>query len=718
MEPIRYEQDASGIVTLTFDAPGERVNTLTDAMRERFAQCVEQLAAQKESIKGVILASAKDTFFAGGNLKRLYDMQPKDAQRLFDSTEQTKRALRALETLGCPVVAALGGTALGGGLEIALACHHRIALDKPKAQFGLPEATLGLMPGAGGVVRLTRLLGLAAAQPYLQDGRLLAPAQALKAGLVHELAGTPDELIAKARAWIAANPAGSAPASQPWNRPGFAPPGGGNNAPAVKRWISTAAAQVRAKTRGLYPAPEAIVCASVEGMQVDFDTASRIETRYFVKLATGQVAKNIIGTFWFQANEIKSGAQRPAGVPKGEIKTLAVLGAGMMGKGIAYVAAQRGIEVWVKDATRAQAEGARAHAEQLLAKRVEKGEIDPAKSAQILARIHAAERYDELAHVDMVVEAVPENPALKAEVIKALEPLLRPTAIWASNTSTLPITGLAQASTRPARFVGTHFFSPVHRMQLVEVIKGAKTGSDTLAQALDFVMQLGKTPIVVNDSRGFFTSRVFSTFTREGVAMVGEGQDAASIEAAAIFAGFPVGALAVLDEVSLSLSFNNRLETLKAYAAEGRPLPVHGADDVMRKMIDEFSRKGRLAGGGFYDYPKDSGKTLWPGLAQHFFKPGSQIPQQDKIDRLLFCMALESVRILQEGVLDSVRDGNIGSVLGIGFPRWTGGVFQFLNQYGLQRAVERAEYLAGRYSPERFAPPDLLRDKARKNENF
>ena len=718
MEPIRYEQDADGIVTLTFDAPGERVNTLTDAMRERFAQCVEQLVAGKGSVTGVILTSAKETFFAGGNLKRIYDMRPEDAQRLFDSTEQTKRALRRLETLGCPVVAALNGTALGGGFEIALACHRRIALDQPKVQFGLPEATLGLMPGAGGVVRMTRLLGLAAAQPYLQDSRLVSPAQALKAGLVHELASAPDELMGKARAWIAANPAGSPAAVQPWDRPGFAPPGGGNEAPEVKRWISTAAAQVRAKTRGLYPAPEAIVCASVEGMQVDFDTASRVETRYFIKLATGQVAKNIIGTFWFQAGEIKSGAQRPAGTPKGEVKTLAVLGAGMMGKGIAYVAAQRGIEVWVKDATLAQAEGARGHAEQLLAKRVEKGEIDAAKKAQILARIHPAERYEELAHVDMVVEAVPENPALKADVTRALEPLLRATAIWASNTSTLPITGLAQASTRPERFVGTHFFSPVHRMQLVEVIKGAKTASQTLAHALDFVMQLGKTPIVVNDSRGFFTSRVFSTFTREGVAMLGEGQDAASIEAAALFAGFPVGALAVLDEVSLSLSFNNRLETLKAYAAEGRPLPAHGADDVMRRMLEEFGRKGRAAGGGFYDYPKDAPKTLWPGLARHFLKPEAQIAQQDKIDRLLFCMAIESVRILQEGVLDSVRDGNIGSVLGIGFPRWTGGVFQFLNQYGLKRAVERAQYLAERYSPDRFAPPELLKQKAAKNENF
>lgn len=712
--PIHYNQAADGIVTLTFDAPDESVNTLTDAMRACFVERVEQLVAGKDSISGVILTSAKETFFAGGNLKRIYGIQPEHAQVFFDSTELIKRALRRLETLGKPVVAALNGTALGGGFEIALACHHRIALDKPRVQFGLPEATLGLMPGAGGVVRVTRLLGLAAAQPYLQDSKLMSPAEAREAGLIHALVQTPDELLAQARAWIAAHP----DARQPWDRPGFVPPGGSNEAPEVKRWISTAAAQVRAKTRGLYPAPEAILCASVEGLQVDLDTASRIETRYFTSLATGSVSKNIIGTFWFQANEIKAGAQRPAGVPKGEIRTLAVLGAGMMGKGIAYAAAARGIEVWVKDATQAQAEGARAHADQLLARRVEKGEIDEARRAQILARIHAAGRYEELAHVDMVVEAVPENPALKADVTRALEPLLRDDAIWASNTSTLPITGLAESSRRPQRFIGTHFFSPVHRMQLVEVIKGRLTADDTLAHTLDFVMQLGKTPIVVNDSRGFFTSRVFSTFTREGVAMIGEGQDAASVEAAAMFAGFPVGALAVLDEVSLALSFNNRLETLRAFAAEGRPLPKHGADDVMRRMLDEFGRKGRAAGGGFYDYPAGGQKTLWAGLAEHFLKPDAQIPQQDKIDRLLFCMAIESVRILEEGVLDSVRDGNLGSVLGIGFPRWTGGVFQFLNQYGLRRAVARAEYLAGRYGEDRFAPPKLLRDMAERGERF
>lgn len=711
--PIQYLKADDGIVTLTFDAPEQSVNTMTDAMRDCFATVVERLLTERDTITGVILNSSKDTFFAGGDLKRLYNMQPSDAQILFDATERGKQTLRRLETLGKPVVAALNGTALGGGFEIALACHHRIALDRPKVQFGLPEATLGLMPGAGGVVRLTRLMGLAASQSYLQDSQLMSPTQALKVGLVHELVTTPEALMTHARAWILANPA----VKQVWDEPGYTPPGGWTQAPEAKRWISNAAAQVRAKTKGCYPAPEAILSASVEGMQVDFDTASRIETRYFVQLVTGSVSKNIIGTFWFRANEIKSGVQRPEGVEKKQIKTLAVLGAGMMGKGIAYVAASRGIDVWVKDATKTLAESAHSSADKLLTKRVEKGEIDAVKRLEILARIHATDRYEDLTHVDMVIEAVPEKPALKDEITRALEPLLGRDAIWASNTSTLPITGLAKSSTRPELFVGTHFFSPVHRMQLVEVIKGVQTTNETLAKTLDFVMQLGKTPIVVNDSRGFFTSRVFSTFTREGVAMLGEGQEPAAIEAAAMFAGFPVGPLAVLDEVSLALSYNNRLETLKAHAAEGRPLQSHPADAVMDRMINQFDRKGRAAGGGFYDYPAEGSKVFWGGLTQHFLRPDAQVPQQDKQDRLLFCMALESVRILQEGVLDSAGDGNIGSVLGIGFPRWTGGVFQFLNQYGLVQAVQRAEYLAARYG-DRFAPPKLLQDKAHLGEQF
>ncbi|MGE4243772.1 3-hydroxyacyl-CoA dehydrogenase NAD-binding domain-containing protein [Ramlibacter sp.] len=706
--PIRYERDAEGIVTLTFDAPGAAVNTMTEAMRECLLQSVQELAATRDTIVGVILTSAKETFFAGGDLNKLYTAGESEARALFDSTMRLKAALRQLETLGKPVVAALNGTALGGGFEIALACHHRIAVDKPKALFGLPEAGLGLMPGAGGVVRLPRLLGLAASQPYMQEGTTLSPGAALEAGFVHALCATHEHLLARARDWIRANPS----ASQPWDRKDFALPGGRLDSPPVKRWLSESAAQVRAKTRGRYPAPEAILAASVEGLRVEVETAAAVEARYFVKVVTGQVAKNIIGTFWFRANEIKSGAQRPADVMRKSVRSVAVLGAGMMGRGIAYAAATRGIDAWVKDATVEDARKAVGAAEALLAKRVEKGEFDEARARDIVARIHPVESYGELAHVDLVVEAVPENPKLKADVTAALEPLLGPQAMWGSNTSTLPITGLAAASTRPHRFIGLHFFSPVHRMPLVEVIKGAATSKETLAHALDFVMQLGKTPIVVNDSRGFFTSRVFSTFTREGAALLGEGQQPGTIESAAVLAGFSVGPLAVLDEVSLALSLNNRRETTRAFLAEGRKVMPHAGDDVLAKMVDELGRKGRAAGGGFYDY-QGKGKAFWPGLAEHFLKPAAQIPFEDVQDRLLFCMALEATRALEDGVIDHTGDGNVGSVMGIGFPRWTGGVFQFLNQYGLAAAVERAERLAARYG-ERFEPPERLRDHARR----
>lgn len=715
---VRYHRSDDGIVTLTFDCEGQSVNTMTDAFRTGFAAAVARLEADIANITGVILASAKSTFFAGGDLNRLYKMQPADAALLFATTELSKNTLRRLEKLGRPVVAALNGTALGGGFEIALACHHRICLDHAKIQLGLPEATLGLLPGAGGVVRMTRLLGLIASQPYLQDSLLMTPVEAHAAGLVHALVDTPEALIQTAIDWIKANP----DATQPWDKPGtsaapYTPPGGLPDGAEAKRWIATAAAKLRAKTKGCYPAPEAILCASVEGLQVDFDTASRIETRYFVGLATGQVAKNIIGTFWFQHNSIKAGAGRPKDVPAGKVTKLAVLGGGMMGAGIAYVAASRGIAVLVKDLTLEAAAKAKSSAEKILQKRQDKGEITAERQHEVLRLIQPTDSYAGFADADLVIEAVLEQPALKAIVTQASEPLLGDAAIWASNTSTLPITGLALASSRPANFIGLHFFSPVHRMPLVEVIVGQQTSPKTLAHALDFVKQIGKTPIVVNDSRGFFTSRVFSTFTREGVAMLGEGQQPAAIEAAAVFSGFPVGTLAVLDEVALSLSYNNRLETLKAFAAEDKPLPPHPADAVMARMVGEFNRKGRAAGGGFYDYLPDGSKTFWPGLATHFVRPGAQIPQQDKQDRLLFCMALEAVRILQEGVLNNVGDGNIGSVLGIGFPRWTGGVFQFLNQYGLQAAVTRAEYLAAHYG-DRFTPPQLLRDKALRHEAF
>lgn len=712
-QPIDYQRDADNIVTLTMDSAGQRVNTLNDEMRDCLIATIDRLVAEKDTIAGVIFASAKTTFFAGGDLNYLYQLEASDAAQLYEQISVVKRAFRQLEQLGKPVVATMAGSAVGGGFELALACHHRICVDDSKIQLGLPEATLGLLPGLGGVVRMNWLLGVAASQPYLQEGRLFTPAHAKQAGLVDELVADAQALIERCKTWILSRAA----SVQPWDMPNALMPGTHAHTPEADRWAIEAQAQLLARTKGCYPAPQAILNASIDGSKLDFDQADDLETRYFIELACGQVAKNLIGTFWFQLNSIKAGAGRPEGLPKGAVRKVAVLGAGMMGAGIAYVCAARGIDVKVKDLTLESAGQAKVHAEKTLSKRVEKNEISPARQLEILARIYPTDRYADFTDADLVIEAVPEQPALKARVTLAVEPLLGNHAIWASNTSTLPITDLAQASSRPARFIGLHFFSPVHRMPLVEVIVGRETSPETLAHALDFVMQIGKIPIVVNDSRGFFTSRVFSTFTREGVAMLGEGQSPHSIESAAMSAGFPIGPLAVLDEVSLNLSFNNRLETIKAFAEQGQPLASHPADEVMHRMLDEFGRKGRLAGGGFYDYLPGHPKAFWPGLEEHFFKSDRQIPEQDIKDRLLFCMALESVRILQEGVLNHVRDGNIGSVMGIGFPRWTGGVFQFLNQYGLSEALARANELAQRYG-ERFLPPELLITQAKGAKPF
>jgi len=713
MSPIQYSKDADNIVTLTMDVPGQAVNTMTDAFRAALAETVQRLADERDGIAGVILTSAKKTFFAGGDLNRLFNVERADAVNFLAVNLRSKHVLRQLETLGLPVVAALNGSALGGGFELALACHRRLCVKDARVQLGLPESTLGLMPGAGGVIRLTRLLGLQASQPYLQDGKLVNPEEALAAGLIDGLADDQADLLARARAWILSNPL----AQQPWDRKGFVFPGGGHGSAAFNAWVGGAQARTRTKARGCYPAPEAILAAAVEGAAVDIETAAAIEGRYFTQLVTGQVAKNIIGTFWIQQKEIEGGGSRPAGVPQWKATRLAVIGAGMMGAGIAHAAATRGLPVVLKDTSAAAAQKGKALSERLLRKRVEQGRMSEAAMQEVLARIQPTDQLDDLRGCDMVVEAVFEDPALKHQVTRESEPLLAGNAVWASNTSTLPITGLATASARPGNFIGLHFFSPVDRMQLVEVVVGRQTSPETLARAFDFVRQLGKVPIVVNDNRGFFTSRVFSTYTREGVAMLGEGQLPSAIEMAAFSAGFPVGPLAVLDEVSLALSFRTRQETLKGFAAEGRPLPPHPADAVMERMLGEFKRAGRAAGGGFYDYPEGGKKVFWDGLQTHFVKPDAQIPEADKRDRLLFCMALESARILEEGILNHTRDANIGSVLGIGFPRWTGGVLQFLNQYGLARAVDRARELEARYGA-RFAPPRILVEKAAAGERF
>ena len=712
-QAIRYEKGQDQIAVLTLDMPGQSANTMNAVYREAMAATVARLEAEKHTLAGVIITSAKKTFFAGGDLNELIKVDKAHAKDFYDSVLVLKAQLRRLETLGKPVVAAINGAALGGGWEICLACHHRVALDNPSVQLGLPEVTLGLLPGGGGVVRMVRMLGLEKALPYLLEGKKVRPQQALQAGLIDELAADLDELLAKSRAWILANPE----AKQPWDTKTFQIPGGTPSNPKVAQMLAIAPSILRSKTNGCFPAPESILSAAVEGAQVDFDTAHLIETRYFTELVTGQVAKNMIGTFWFQLNEINAGRSRPQGFAPYVTRKVGVLGAGMMGAGIAYVSASAGIEVVLKDISLAAAEKGRAHTAVLLDKKVSRGQLTTGQRETILARIHPTQDDADLGGCDLIIEAVFEDRDLKAKVSAAAQRVVGTDAVIASNTSTLPISGLATAVPDPGKFIGLHFFSPVDKMPLVEIIKGAHTSEETLARGFDFVLQIKKTPIVVNDSRGFFTSRVFGTFTNEGIAMLGEGVAAPMIETEARKAGMPVGPLAVSDEVSLSLMSHIRQQTAKDLQAEGKTVPTHPATVVIDLLVNEYKRAGKAAGGGFYEYPVGGQKHLWPELKARFERADQRISAQDVRDRLLFIQAIETVRCVEEGVLMSTADANVGSIFGIGFAAWSGGALQFINQYGLNDFIARSCYLAEQYG-ERFTPPALLLEKAARGEVF
>ncbi|MDE2419782.1 MAG: enoyl-CoA hydratase/isomerase family protein [Gammaproteobacteria bacterium] len=711
MSAIQYNKDQDNIVTLVINSTGQSVNTMNAEFHASLHEVAAKLKAETD-LAGVIITSAKKTFFAGGDLDDLIQVKPSDATRFFEGLETLKADMRTIETLGKPVVAALNGSALGGGWEIALATHRRIALADPKTKFGLPEVTLGLLPGGGGVARMVRLLGLQTAFPFLMEGKQFDVQKAIGMGLVHDTGATMDEVLQKARDWIKATPK----SQQPFDVKGYKIPGGDPRTPAVAQMLAIAPAMLRDKTKGCYPAPEAIMSAAVEGAQVDIDTALRIESRYFVQIATSQVAKNMIGTFWFQLNAIKAGHSRPEGIAPWKATKVGVLGAGMMGSGIAYSTAIKGVPVVLKDVSTEAAEKGKSYSQKLLEKRVSRGSLTAEKKDAILSSITATADAKDLAGCDLIIEAVFENRDLKAKVTQEAEAQLVAGGVMASNTSTLPITGLAKASKDATHFIGLHFFSPVDKMQLVEIIKGKDTSPETLARAFDYVLQIGKTPIVVNDSRGFFTSRVFGTFVNEGLSLVAEGIHPARVEMAALKAGMPVGPLAIQDEVSLSLTEHITEQTRKDLQAEGKDLPIRPSEALTKSLIHDHNRKGKAAGAGFYDYPEGGKKHLWAGLSQ-WLKPEVTISEQEMIDRILFVQALDTVRCLEEGVLESVQDANIGSIFGIGFAPWTGGAIQFLNQYGLDKAVKRAEELTAKYG-ERFTPPQLLKDKAAKGELF
>jgi 3-hydroxyacyl-CoA dehydrogenase / enoyl-CoA hydratase / 3-hydroxybutyryl-CoA epimerase len=717
---IRWEQDADGVVILTLDDPNQSANTMNAAYAASARATVDRLQAEKDDIAGVIITSAKKTFFAGGDLNDLRTATKENAEEIATFVREGKAVLRDLETLGKPVVAAINGAALGGGLEICLACHHRIVVDDPKAVVGFPEVQLGLLPGAGGVVRTVRMLGIVnALMQLLLQGQRLRPGKALEVGIVDEIVPTRDDLIPAAKQWIAANPE----AQQPWDADKkYKIPGGTPSTPALAQNLPAFPANLRKQIKGAnYPAPHHIMAAAVEGAQVDFDNASEIEGRYFVDLATGQVSKNMIQAFFFDLQRATGDRGRPAEIEPFAPEKVVVLGAGMMGAAIAYVCAKAGLEVVLKDVDQAAADRGKAYSEKIVAKDIERGRQTQEDGDALLARITPTTDPAEAEGAHKVIEAVFEDPHVKAGVFSEIEPYLTSDALLSSNTSTLPITHLSQHVSRPGDFIGLHFFSPVEKMPLLEIIKGDHTSDETLYRALDVAKLIKKTPIVVNDSRGFFTSRVIGTFINEGIAMLLEGIPATSIEQASSQAGYPAPVLQLSDELNLKLMRKIRHAAKEAAEKGASGWEGHPSEQVIDRMLDEFQRPGRLEGAGFYEYEDGKRTRLWPGLREAFppVSDPSQISLKDLEERLLFIESLESVKCLDEGVIETIADANIGSIMGIGFPGWTGGVLQYINGYdgGLAGFVARARELAAQYG-ERFEPPASLVEKAERGETY
>ncbi|MEV0683762.1 3-hydroxyacyl-CoA dehydrogenase NAD-binding domain-containing protein [Nocardia sp. NPDC050378] len=710
---IGWEKDADGVVVLTIDDPSQGANTMNDAYIASMAATVDRLEAEKDDITGVVLTSGKKTFFAGGDLKNMMQVGPDNAPEVMKMLNDVKGPLRRLEQLGKPVVAAINGAALGGGLEIALATHYRVAADVKGSAIGLPEVSLGLLPAGGGVTRTVRMLGLQGAlMQVLLQGQRHRVTKAKEIGLIDEVVSSVEELLPAAKAWIAANPE----AAQPWDKKGFKIPGGTPSTPALAANLPAFPANLRKQIKGAnMPAPRAIMAAAVEGAQVDIDNASLIESRYFVNLLTGPVAKNMIQAFFFDLNSINNGGSRPKDVPKREIKKIGVIGAGMMGAGIAYVSAKAGYEVVLKDVELANAEKGKAYSEAIEKKALSRGKTTQEKSDALLARITPTADAADFKGVDFVIEAVFENPDLKNKVFQEIEDIVDPDALLGSNTSTLPITLLSEGVKRSEDFIGIHFFSPVDKMPLVEIIKGENTSDEALARVYDYTLAIKKTPIVVNDSRGFFTSRVIGTFINEAISMVAEGIDPSTVEQAGLQAGYPAAPLKLSDELNFTTMQKIYKETADAIKAAGQDLNAAAETTaaVLDKMVGEFDRKGKAGGAGFYDYVDGKAVGLWSEL-RSLYNSQRELPEgvtfQDLKDRMMFAEAIETQKCFDEGVLTSTADANIGSIFGIGFPAWSGGSHQFIVGYpgGQEAFVARADELAKKFGP-RFEVPASLR---------
>ena len=713
MENFKIDVDADGIALITFDVPGRSMNTLTSGVMAEIPQWIERVKTD-DAIKGAVLTSGKASgFCAGADLGDMAGgmLAGGSLQEAYDAGWKLNGALRALETCGKPVAAAINGLALGGGLELTLACHYRVVADDSKIQLGLPEIKVGLFPGGGGTQRLTRLIGVQAAMTAMSAGSSWRPNDAKGAGVVYEVVARGTEVDA-AKAWIK----GGGKAVQPWDDKGFKQPGGGPYHPAGIQSFLVGNAMLRKQSYGNYPAVLNLMKAVYEGIQVPMDAALRIETRYFIKTLMTPQAQAMIRSLFLSKQELDKGAVRPAGVPKSDPKKVTVIGAGMMGAGIAYVQALAGIETILIDRTQEDADKGKAHVADLLKKRLSKGQITQDKFDALLGSVTATTDYDLIKGSDLVIEAVFENREIKADVTKRAEAQLAPGAVFGSNTSTLPITGLAEASVRPEDFIGIHFFSPVDKMMLVEVILGEKTGEAAIARSLDYIMKIKKTPIVVNDGRGFYTSRCFGTYVAEGMAMLEEGYAPALIDNIGRMTGMPRGPLEMHDDVALDLSVKIAKQTALDLGDKYQPLP---GSQIVQKMVEELGRYGRKNGMGFYDYDQKP-KKIWAGLAELApVKINDSTPElvEDQKQRLLYRQAVEVARCWEEGVIDDPREADVGAILAWGFAPWTGGPITMIDQTGLKAFVAQADDYAARYG-DRFKVPQLLRDMAAKGETF
>lgn len=726
MDNFKIDLDGDGVALITFDVPGRSMNTLTGGVIGDIIAITDRIKTDA-AIKGVIFTSGKATgFCAGADLgemgsgsgvgasgARASDDPEAALKAAFESAFTLNKTFRALETCGKPVAIALEGLALGGGLEFALACHYRVAGDNPKSQFGLPESKVGLLPGAGGTQRLPRLIGVQNAAMMILQGESKKPAEAKALGFIHEVVPM-GGAVAACRAWLATNPK----ASQPWDEKGFKVKDGPYTPGGAMAFVG-GNAMLGKQTFGNYPAQKHIMSCLYEGVQVPIDAALRIESRYFVKTMQTPQAKAMIRSLFLSMQELSKGANRPAGYPTYEIKKVAVLGAGMMGAGVAYVQAMAGIETVLIDRDQASADKGKDYARKLTEKAVSRGKMTQEKADGILALITPTDSYDHVKGADLVVEAVFEDRAIKADVTQKAEAQIADTAVFGSNTSTLPITGLATASARPKNFIGIHFFSPVDKMGLVEIIMGRETSEETLAKSIDYVLKIKKTPIVVNDSRGFYTSRCFGTYVQEGIAMLAEGIKPAIIENVGKMTGMPVAPLAMNDEVALDLAYKVGQQTRKDLGDKWVETP---AQHIIETMVVKLERFGRKNGKGFYDYPAtpDGKKRLWPGLADlAAAKTHEALPElRDELKkRLLYIQALETARCFEEGVITDPRDADIGSILGWGFAPYTGGTISLIDGLGVAKFVAECDALAQKYG-ERFKPNALLRDMAAKGETF